>query len=61
MDKLNYEVNNDGILLKKPNLIEQEYEKYFGKPYSEITDEEIFNIPCKLVDWGEDVGGEIIK
>lgn len=60
-DKVRYTVNNGVMTLRKKNYVEQEYEKYFNKPFEQITDEEIINLPCDLWDWGTDIGGEIIE
>ncbi|MCR5453152.1 MAG: putative toxin-antitoxin system toxin component, PIN family [Lachnospiraceae bacterium] len=35
------------------------FEDYYGKPYSEITQDDLG--PCEEIDWGEDIGGEIIE
>ena len=35
------------------------FEKFYGKPFDKITPEDIG--PGGELDWGEDVGGEIIE
>ena len=35
------------------------FEEFYGKPYEKITAEDIGN--CEEIDFGDEVGGEIIK
>lgn len=47
---------------KKKSLesIRQIVEEYFGKPFEEISAEELKNAGDEEIDWGPDVGEEII-
>ena len=56
-DNVNYEVRDNELILKKEKTTEEIFEEFYGKPFNEITPEDIG--ACELVDWGEDVGGEI--
>ncbi|PHU41079.1 hypothetical protein CSX00_03800 [Pseudobutyrivibrio ruminis] len=35
------------------------FEEFYKKPYDEITKDDIGE--CELIDWGPDVGGEVIE
>ena len=56
-DKVNYEVRDNELILKKEKTTKEIYEEFYGKPYEEITLDDVGT--CELLDWGEDVGGEI--
>ncbi len=63
-DVLEYEIQGDTMILKKkPEPVKkstkQLYEDFYGKSYEDITDEDIGY--GEEIDWGEDVGGEVIE
>ena len=58
-DELSYELIGDKVVLQKNKSTEQMFEEFYGKPFSEITETDIG--PGEEMDWGEDVGGEIIE
>ena len=45
--------------MQKELTTEQLFEHFYNKPYPSITPEDIGN--AEEIDWGEDVGGEIIE
>jgi antitoxin MazE len=44
--------------MRKQQSTAQMFEQFYGKSFSEITQEDIGT--AEEIDWGEDVGGEII-
>lgn len=57
-DRLSYEIKGDAVVFQKKKTAEQMYEDFYGKPFSEITTEDLG--AGGELDWGEDVGGEIV-
>ena len=56
-DQVDLELKDSGILIKKLTTA-QMFEQFYGKPFSDITPDDIGS--CKEIDWGEDAGGEIV-
>lgn len=44
--------------MKKEQSTSRMFEQFYGKPFSDITQDDLGS--CEEIDWGEDVGGEII-
>ena len=57
-DKIELQLKDGGMFLKKEESTIDIFEKFYGKPFSEITLDDIG--PAKEIDWGEDVGGEVL-
>ena len=47
------------MLCKTEKSTKEIYEDFYKKPYDEITKEDIDE--CELINWGPDVGGEVIE
>ena len=58
-DELSYHIEEDKVIFTKEKSTQQLFEEFYGKPFDEITSEDIGN--ATQIDWGEDVGGEIIE
>lgn len=58
-DAVSCEVKGNKMIVKKRISTREMYENFYGKPYDEITSEDIGN--GGEIDWGPDVGGEIIE
>lgn len=56
-DHVEFEMKDDGMILKKKQNTAEMFEEFYGKPLSEITVSELG--PAETIDWGEDVGGEV--
>ena len=56
-DQLVYELKDGGLFMRKQQSTAQMFEQFYGKPFAEITQNDIGN--AEEIDWGEDVGGEI--
>ena len=56
-DHVEFEMKDDGMILKKKQNTAKMFEEFYGKPLSEITVSELG--PAETIDWGEDVGGEV--
>ena len=57
-DTLSYSVKDGTLVLQKELSTRQLFEDFYGKPFDEITTEDIG--PGGELDWGDDVGGEAI-
>lgn len=57
-DQVDFELKENGIFLKTKQSTMQMFEEFYGKPYNELTSEDIGD--AEEMDWGEDVGGEIL-
>ena len=57
-DQVNFELKDGGMFMKKKQSTYQMFEEFYGKPFSEITLDDLGF--AEEIDWGEDVGGEII-
>lgn len=58
-DELSCELVGDRFVVTKKKTTEQMFEEFYGKPFNEITTNDIG--PGEELDWGEDIGGEIIE
>ena len=58
-DELSCELVGDKVVLAKKKTTEQMFEEFYGKPFNEITENDLG--PGEEIDWGEDIGGEIIE
>lgn len=58
-DELSFEIENERVIFTKEKTTRQLFEEFYGKPYDTITAEDIGD--ARELDWGEDVGGEIIE
>ncbi len=56
-DQVAFEIKDGGMFIKKKKSNSQMFEKFSGKPYEEITQEDLGT--AETLDWGEDIGGEI--
>lgn len=56
-DHIECEMKDGGIFLKKEKTTVQMFEEFYGKPYEQITEEDLG--PGEELDWGEDIGGEV--
>ena len=52
------ELKDGGMIMKKKLSTTQMFEQFYGKPFENITTADLG--PVKKIEWGEDVGGEII-
>ena len=61
IDKENNEISLSMELksYKEKKSTKEIYEDFYKKPYNEITKEDIDE--CELINWGSDVGGEVIE
>ena len=61
IDKENNEISLSMELksYKEKKSTKEIYEDFYKKPYNEITKEDIDE--CELINWGPDVGGEVIE
>ncbi len=57
-DQVAFELKDGDMLIKKKMSTAQLFEQFYGKPFEEITQADLG--PAEEIDWGEDVGGEII-
>ena len=57
-DQVAFVLKDGGMFIKKEQSTSQMFEQFYGKPFSEITPDDIG--PAENIDWGEDVGGEVI-
>ena len=58
-DKLSLKVNGDELIMRKRKTTKQIFEEFYGKPYAEISEIDLGTE--KEVDWGDEVGGEIVR
>ncbi len=56
-DQVAFEIKDGGMFIKKKQSTSQMFEQFYGKPYEEITQEDLGT--AETLDWGEDIGGEI--
>lgn len=56
-DMLNYEIKDNQLILSKKISTKEMFEKFYNKPMEEITIDDIGK--AEVIDWGEDIGGEI--
>lgn len=56
-DQVVFEIKDGGMFIKKKQSTSQMFEQFYGKPYEEITQEDLGT--AETLDWGEDIGGEI--
>ena len=56
-DQIDFELKDGGMFLKKKQSTAEMFEKFYGKPLSQLTPEDLS--PAETIDWGEDVGGEV--
>ncbi len=57
-DQVSCELKDGGLFLRKNQTTSQMFESFYGKPFAEITQEDLG--PAEEIDWGEDVGGEVL-
>lgn len=57
-DQVVYEMKDGGLFLRKQQSTARMFEQFYGKPFSEITQDDL-GIGGEI-DWGDDVGGEMI-
>ena len=57
-DQVACELKDGGLFMRKQQSTSQMFEQFYGKPFSEITMTDIGG--AKEIEWGEDVGGEIL-
>ena len=57
-DQVAFELKDDGVFIKKKQSTPQMFEEFYGKPFDEITQDDLG--PAKEVNWGENVGSEVI-
>lgn len=57
-DQIAYELKDGAMYMKKQQSTSEMFEQFYGKPFSEITQSDLG--PSEEIEWGEDVGGEII-
>jgi len=57
-DQIAFELKDGGMFMKKKPSTSQMFEAFYGKPFEEITPSDLG--PCDEIDWGEDVGGEVL-
>lgn len=58
-DELSFEIDDGRVIFTKEKTTKQLFEEFYGKPYDTITTEDIGG--AKELDWGKDIGGEIIE
>jgi len=58
-DKLSLKIKGDELIMRKRKTTKQIFEEFYGKPYAEISETDLGI--ADEIDWGEDVGGEIIR
>jgi len=56
-DQITFELKDGGMFMKKEQSTSQMFEQFYGKPFSELTQDDLG--VADDIDWGEDVGGEI--
>ena len=56
-DQVECELKDGGLFIRKQQSTAQMFEQFYGKPFSEITQDDLGS--SEEIDWGEDVGGEI--
>ena len=56
-DQITFELKDGGMFMKKEQSTSQMFEQFYGKPFSELTQDDLG--VSDDIDWGEDVGGEI--
>lgn len=56
-DQITFELKDGGMFMKKEQSTSQLFEQFYGKPFSELTQDDLG--VADDIDWGEDVGGEI--
>ncbi len=56
-DVINYEIKDSSVLLRKEKTTKQIFEEFYEKSFSKITKDDIGD--SSLVDFGEDIGGEV--
>lgn len=56
-DQIDCELKDGGLFLKKQQSTAQMFEQFYGKPFAEITQDDIGY--AKELDWNEDIGGEV--
>ena len=56
-DRVDFELRDGGMFLKKKQSTSKMFEQFYGKPFSQITPEDLGT--AENIDWGEDVGGEV--
>lgn len=57
-DQVSFEMKDGGMFMLKNQSTSQMFEQFYGKPFEEITQDDIG--PVEDIDWGEGVGGEVI-
>ena len=58
-DQVAFELKDDTMMIRKKKTTVQMFEEFYGKPFSEITQDDIGS--AEELDWGADVGGEVIR
>ena len=56
-DKVNYQLSDGALVIKKEKSTREMFEEFYGKPISELTEDDLG--PGSELDWGNDVGGEV--
>lgn len=56
-DTISYEVKNNSVILRKEKSSEQLFEEFYGKSFDSISSQDLG--PASIVDFGDDVGGEV--
>ena len=57
-DQVAFELRDGGMFMKKKQSTAQMFEQFYGKPFSEITPDDLGT--AEEIDWGDDVGGEVL-
>lgn len=60
-DKISIESTAGRAVIEKERDPWKEMEEYFGKPLSELTEQELRGSDVEIVDFGQDVGGEVVE
>ena len=56
-DQVAFELKDGGMFMKKEQSTSQMFEQFYGKPFSELTQDDLGAV--EDIEWGEDVGGEV--
>ena len=57
-DKVSYELSGNTMVIKKEPSTAELFEAFYGKPLSMLTEKDLG--PGGELDWGNNVGGEIM-
>ncbi len=56
-DNIIYEIKNNSVVLRKEKSTKQLFEEFYGKSFADISSQDIGQ--SALIDFGDDVGGEV--